>query len=110
MTVVEFELFFEKVQYKKDVKIVALYDIFTHSYLVRLSRIVEDANCGDEKVDIHISGSIKYETISNFIEKDVIDFLWALIQSFELHEAKEWFRVGGKRVFEPHLEEENDSV
>lgn len=62
MKVSEFELFFKTVQYKKDVKIVAFYDISTHSYLVCLSRIVEDANFGDVKVQIHIGASIKYLT------------------------------------------------
>lgn len=118
MTAQEFVALVQAVRFRLGwtLKAVALAEPFmgqpAASVQITLEAWVEDATRADEprrpldmasrQVRVVLTESWDQREVDEMTEVEAIQRLWGLIRAADEHEAREWFRVRGQRVLDPH--------
>lgn len=106
MTYPELQRLVKDVQYRPGFTLtVALDKLPTGPEIVfRVSGMVTDAyNYSERELCYNLSANGLFLDLPHWDEERVIEYLWSrVILRFETHEAGEFFRVRGRRPFDPH--------
>jgi len=70
------------------------------SLSIELEVSVIDVDDNSKRTTVYL----RRETPPNLSRDKLIAFVFQMIQEFELHESKEWFKINGVRYEEPHPE------
>lgn len=96
------ESFFSKFTYKSNFEF-TLIRSYTHGGIeLRIKMMVPNSDDPKNIISV-ISTHLIYEDIPcNYIPRYILD----LIKKLEIHEAEEWFKIDGKKIFNPHKDDE----
>lgn len=102
MTPHEFVALVESSGYKPAYNVQAVYDTRCMMVWVKMFARVPDANHPESTVPLFSAQGISAEEINGMSNSDVAQFLFRCWEKFEEHECREWFTIGGERIFDPH--------
>ena len=109
MTLREIKGFLDKISYKDGYKL-SLLDDPPYGVLIKLTVVTKDSDTsGASKTSITASSYVPYDVLDRMSVVDFIMYVRKIIIDFEDHDRKEWFKVDGKVVEEPHPEEYADT-
>lgn len=103
MTRDEFIALAKRITYKPNANVQAFF-ITPELQQLRVSFHVEDTATPDDEKHIHISMSFPIPLDYFTDERQAVYWILQRIDEAEAHETREWFKLDGVAVFDPHKE------
>lgn len=100
MTYQELEDLLKTLRYKKGTHFTINRNLASGFVRIGLTALVQDVN--DHGSLITLYSGLDTDEIERCSKNEMIEKIWALIKSHEMHEAMEWFMVNGEQVYDPH--------
>lgn len=98
----ELELLVDQLSYKPGTRILLGYRQITNQYYLQVECERIDITTG--RMGVGRGGTYVVEPGATLSE--VVQAVFGLVRNYEEHEAREWFKYRGRRVFGPHMDVE----
>ena len=75
----------------------------TPAIIIEAMASVQDSSGSGVRIEIGKSMTLPPQVLCQFSDLDILRYLFMVIMEMERHEAEEWFKMDGVRLYDPHL-------